>query len=124
MVDGQCGTKGWRAPEMEEKSMYSPIKADRWSTGQVLLCLPNKFKKEDTILRTIARKLITHNPEWRSSMLQVAASLSDVVNVAVERKASRSLQDTAEVDGENVKSLRVKKQKLSVPDRMVSGDIR
>ncbi len=118
MVDGQCGTKGWRAPEMEEKSMYSPIKADRWSTGQVLLCLLNKFKKEDTILRTIARKLITHNPEWRSSMLQVAASLSDVVNVAVEKKASRSLQDTAEVDGENVKTLRVKKQKLSVPDRM------
>jgi len=56
------------------------------------------------VLRTIARKLTAHNPEWRSSMLQVAASLSDVVmNVAVKRKASRSLQDTVEVDGENTK---------------------
>ncbi|KAH9992471.1 hypothetical protein BJV77DRAFT_909915, partial [Russula vinacea] len=36
VVQGQCGTKGWMAPEIEEKSMYSPIKADRWSTGQVL----------------------------------------------------------------------------------------
>jgi hypothetical protein len=24
------------APEMEEKSMYSPIKADRWSSGQLV----------------------------------------------------------------------------------------
>jgi hypothetical protein len=46
-------------------------------------------------------------------MLQDAASLSDVANVTVERKASRSLQDavTVEVGGENAKPLRVKKQK-------------
>jgi hypothetical protein len=49
-------------------------------------------------------------------MLQVAASLSDVANVTVEKKALRSLQDTTEVDVENVKPLMVKKQKLSVPD--------
>ncbi|KAH9988465.1 kinase-like domain-containing protein, partial [Russula compacta] len=36
VVDGQCGTKGWMTPEMEERSMYSPIKADRWSNGQVI----------------------------------------------------------------------------------------
>ena len=100
VADGQCGTKGWIAPEMEEKSMYSPIKADRWSTGQVLLYLLNKFRKEDTVLRTIARKLTVHNPERRSSMLQVAASFSilDAGNVVIERKAWRSLQDTVEVD--------------------------
>jgi hypothetical protein len=102
VVDGQCGTKGWMAPEMEEKSVYSPIKADRWSTGQVLLYLLNKFKKEDTVLKTTAKKLATHNPDWRPS-LEVAASFSNVANVAVEKKASRSLQDTVEVDGENPK---------------------
>jgi serine/threonine protein kinase len=116
VVEGQCGTKGWMAPEMEEKSMYSPIKADRWSTGQVLLHLLNKFRKEDTVVRTTGRKLTAHNPELRSSMLQVAAllPLSDVGNVAVERKAWRSLQDTVEVDGEleSAKRPRVKKQKL------------
>jgi hypothetical protein len=66
-----------------------------------------------------ARKLIAHNPEQRPSMLQVAASLSDVSdveNVAVERKALRSLQDTVGVDGENANPPRVKRQKLSVPD--------
>src|ERR1700733_4812560 len=39
VVDGQCGTKSWMSSEVEEKSMYSPIKADRWSSGQVLLYL-------------------------------------------------------------------------------------
>lgn len=42
-------------------------------------------------------ELTARNSEQRSSMLQVAASLSDVANVAVEREAgnvSRSLQDS------------------------------
>jgi hypothetical protein len=67
--------------------MYNPTKADQWSSGQVLLYLLGGF--------------------------QVAGSPSVVANVAVERKASRSLQDTVEVDGENAKLPRVKKQKLS-----------
>jgi serine/threonine protein kinase len=125
VVEGQCGTKGWMAPEMEEKSMYSPIKADRWSTGQVILYLLDKFRKEDTVLRATARKLTAHNPEQRSSMLQVAASLSDVAKVAVERKALQ-LQDAVEVDRENAKPSNVKKQKLSVYDWnkmvMLEGD--
>ena len=117
VVEGQCRTEGWMAPEIEEKSMYSPIKADRWSTGQVLFYLLDKFREEDTVLRTTARKLTAHNPEQRLSMLQVATSLSDEENVAVKRKASRSLKDTVEVDGENEKSPMVKKKKPSVPDR-------
>jgi hypothetical protein len=54
--------------------MYSPIKADQWSSGQILLYL---LRKEDTVLRSAAR-LTAHNPEQRPSMLQVATSLSDV----------------------------------------------
>jgi hypothetical protein len=57
-------------------------------------------------------------------MLQVASSLSELANVDVKREASRSLQDMVEVDGENTKPPRVKKQKPSVPDRMVLGDLR
>jgi len=127
VIDGQRGTKGWMAPEIEESSMYSPIKVDRWSTGQVLRYLLNlnKFGEEDTVLRMTARKLTARDPEQRSSMLQVAQSVSDVVNVVVERKASRSLQDTVGVDGENVKPQRAKKQKLSGHDnRRALGDIR
>jgi serine/threonine protein kinase len=109
VVDDQCGTKGWVAPELEEKSMYSPIKADRWSTGRVLLYLLDTFRKEDTVLRTTARRLTAHNPDQRSSLLQVAASLSNVANVAVERKASRSAGHSG-----YAKPPRVKKQKLLV----------
>ena len=50
--------EGWMAPEIEEKSMYSPIKI-----------IPSSA---------------------RSSMLQVAASLSNVANVAVKSKASKT----------------------------------
>jgi len=114
VVDGQCGTKGWMAPEIEEKLMYSPIKADRWSSRRVILYLLNRSKKEDTVLRTTAKKLTACNPKQRPSMLQFATSLMDVVNVAVETKAPRSLRVAVEVDGENAMTPRVKKQKLSL----------
>jgi serine/threonine protein kinase len=98
LVEGQCGTKGWMAPEIEDEVMYSPIKADRWSAGKVLLYLLGKFS-EDMVLKTTARKLTAHNPRQRPSMFQVAASHPDMANVAVGKKA---LRDTAEVDVENV----------------------
>jgi hypothetical protein len=111
------------APEIEEKSIYSPIKVDRWSTGRVVFYLLNSFRNEDTVLRMTARRLSAHNPDRRPSMLQVAGSLSDVANVAVE-KASRSLQDTVEVDGENAKPPRAKRRTISVLDEMGLGDLR
>src|SRR6267154_1749509 len=97
---------------------YSLIKADRWSTGQVSsLTFLDKFMEEDEVLRTTAMKLTAHNPERPSSILQVPASPWDLADVAVGRKASRSLQDRVDLDGENTKPPRVKKQKLSVLDR-------
>ncbi len=58
-------------------------------------------------------------------MLQIVASLSDVANVAVERKTSRSLKDTMEVDGQNVviDGLTAKKLKLSASDEVALGDL-
>ena len=109
----------WR-PRSRRSRCSAPTKADRWSSGQALLYLPGRVwqerRQEDTVLKTTARKLTGRRPEQRPSMLQVAASPSDVANVAVERKAWRPLQDTVEVDGENAKSPRVK-QKLSVPGK-------
>src|SRR6266851_1064064 len=56
-VDGQCGTEGWMAPEVEARlSMYSPIKADRWSCGQVIMYLLDEFGKKDEPLTGIAMK--------------------------------------------------------------------
>jgi serine/threonine protein kinase len=119
LVGGQCGTKGWMAPEIKEKSKYSPIKADLWSTGQVLLYLLNKFRTENMVLKTIARRLSTHDPE-RRSLIQVAAPFLDVANIVVERKASPFLRDTVEFDGEDAKAPKVKKQKLLDPERTVA----
>jgi hypothetical protein len=99
------------APEVEEKSKVQPRSRPTGGqpTGQVLLYLLNRSRKENTDLRTIARKLTIGNPERRWSMLQVAAPLSEVANVAVERKISQSLPNTVKFDGEDAKPPMVKK---------------
>ncbi|KAI0688991.1 kinase-like domain-containing protein, partial [Cytidiella melzeri] len=35
-VVGSCGTEGWTAPEVSDSSLYSPLRADRWSSGHVI----------------------------------------------------------------------------------------
>jgi serine/threonine protein kinase len=114
VVEGQCGTKSWMAPEIEEKSMYSPVKADRWSTRRVILYFPDELREEDRVLRATGKKLTPYNPEQRLSLLQVAATPSVVENVAVKGKALRFLQDAIEVDWEPP---RLKKRKLTVSGR-------
>ena len=83
-VDDECGTENWMAPEIEKKPTYSPIKADRWSCGRVILYLLDKFKKEDKHLRPFANKLTAHDPKRRPSLLEWASSsdaaFSDVAN--------------------------------------------
>jgi hypothetical protein len=52
------------------------------------------------------------------------AFATDVANVASEREASRSLQDTMEVDGEDVEiDGPTVKLKLSAPEEVVLGDL-
>jgi serine/threonine protein kinase len=125
-VDGQCGTVHWIAPEVEKKLNHSPIKADRWTCGHVLLVLLDKFRKEDKLLRAFARNLKSYNPKRRPSLLEwrsyLAARHSDVGNVwnADIRKAWRPRQDSMEVDGEDAKPPNAKKQRLDGPERVGS----
>jgi len=83
--DDQCGTKNWMAPEVEKKLRHSPIKADRWACGRVLLFLLDKFGKEDKSLGVFARNLMAYNPKDRPSLLEwcndSAPALSDVGTV-------------------------------------------
>jgi len=117
-VADQCGTKGWIAPEIEKKVMYSPIKADRWSCGHVLLYLLDKSRKDHLPLRAIARKLDVDNPKQRPSLLEWCNSfsqpLSGVGNIwnGDERKLSRSRRNSREVDGEDMPP-NAKKRKLN-----------
>ena len=114
-VDDKCGTKYWMAPEVENKSsMYSPVRADRWSCGRVLLYLLDKFRTDDEQLRAIGRNLKAHNPNQRPSLLEWHSwhpvPLLDVGNA--ERKASRPRQNSMEVDVQDTMAPKAKKQRL------------
>ena len=107
-VDGRCGTKDWMAPEVEKNSRHSPIKADRWACGRVLLFLLPlpEFGKEDEPLKVFARALLEHNPMRRPSLLEwhryLAPPRSDAGTVCDidARKALRARRDPMEVDGD------------------------
>ena len=105
-VDEECGSECWMAPEVENLSAYSPIKADRWSSGEVVLYLFEELKEEDKYLTSIAGKLTAFNPDQRPSMLEFTRPVLDVA-----RKFSRSLQDIVEGDEENAKPPKVKKRR-------------
>jgi len=100
-VNDQCGSEQWMAPEVENESMYSPIKADRWSTGKVLFYLFRELEEEDKCLRSIAGKLTAHSPNRRLSMLEIAPPVLNVTNVAGHAKVLRSMQVIPKGDEEN-----------------------
>jgi len=60
-IRGYQGTKGWVAPEVEQNpdAGYEPIRADLWSTGQVM------------------RHLAEHQPANRSEMIFLADQLQN-----------------------------------------------
>jgi serine/threonine protein kinase len=117
-VDDQCGTTNWMAPEVEKNLRHSPIKADRWACGRVLLFLLSEFGKENEPLRAFARALLEHNPMQRPSLLEWRSystpQCSDVGTIwdFDARKALRPRRDPVEVDGENTKPPNAKKQRL------------
>ena len=114
-INDQCGTKDWMAPEVENRSsMYSPIKADRWSCGRVLLYLLDEFLKEDRLLRVIGRELKAHDPQRRPPLLEWE-NWSDVASIrkTCKGKASRPVEDTNEVSDEDMGRPKAKKPRIS-----------
>ena len=70
-VDDQCGTEGWMAPEVAKKLRHSPIKADRWACGWVILNLLDAYRKWDESLVTFARRLCNDKSEQRPPLMPV-----------------------------------------------------
>jgi len=70
-VDDQCGTENWMASEVEKNLRHSPIKADRWACGRILLFLLDEFGKEDESLRAFARNFVGYNPKQRPLLLEM-----------------------------------------------------
>ncbi|KAH9064008.1 hypothetical protein EDB87DRAFT_1575297 [Lactarius vividus] len=119
-VDEYRGTRDWTAPEMGEEdgppAMYSPIKADRWSCGRVLLRHILVVRGENRLLR-FAEQLMSRDPQRRPSLLVrnewSAIPLADKVNVLrVSGKELRPRQYVVEVDGTSMKPPDAKRPRL------------
>jgi serine/threonine protein kinase len=117
-VDDQCGTEHWIAPEVEKEPSHSPMRADRWACGRVLLYLLARFRNGDERLKVFARNLCVDDPKERPSLREWKSfSVPDVRNTVSadsdsrKRKASTPRRDAIVVDGQtmspNAKRLRL-----------------
>jgi serine/threonine protein kinase len=107
-VVGYRGTNGWTAPEVGARDgpalTYSPIKADRWSCGHVLLHILDTVGDGDGNLRVIAEKLKARAPKQRLSLLNwhkwLPVSLPDLTNTSKGGKEDmfQPRQDTPRFD--------------------------
>jgi serine/threonine protein kinase len=112
-LDKYCGTEGWTAPEIGKQDgptpMYSPIKADRWSCGRVILhhiMVGIMTREGDHRLSKFADQLMAKDPQQRPSLLEFhrASTLKDSL--------SRSREDMVHVDGERMEPPDAKRPRL------------
>lgn len=75
-IEGLRGTRGWRAPEMGDDEeevgpppLFSPIRADRWSCGKVLLELVGQSGTDGGVLAEFAKRLMDEDPFCRPSLI-------------------------------------------------------
>ena len=94
-INGYWGTEGWTAPEIGKEdgptvTMYSPIKADRWSCGSVILHhILAGFEKGDhrfLSLLDFANQLMANDPQQRPSCLAWQAFLAPPLTVTHDRE--------------------------------------
>jgi serine/threonine protein kinase len=69
LIDTWCGTPGWMAPEIgkrdDPRHLYSPIRADLWSCGEVISYMMAKSSEMVEELKTLTRRLLHRNPRYR-----------------------------------------------------------
>ena len=117
------GTEGWTAPEMGTgdgpTQMRSPIKADRWSCGRVLLYITPKImiQKEHKRHLSFIVSLVANDPQRRPSLLEwsnPASPCSDGQRRRSQRLRERGVtrKNMAEVDGKSMKPPNAKKPRL------------
>jgi serine/threonine protein kinase len=82
LIDGYHGTEGWTAPEVGKQDgptlTYSPIKADRWSCGRVILrhiMVRVTVGKGVHNLLMLANLLTAKDPQQRPSVIEPATAM-------------------------------------------------
>lgn len=91
-VNHSCGTKDWIAPEIEKEwPTYSPIKADRWACGHVILTIFDELGRGNKDLRSFAMRLKADDPQQRPRLLDWCESQMPSAN-ATPRAAHRSVE--------------------------------
>ncbi|KAI0247478.1 kinase-like domain-containing protein [Lactifluus subvellereus] len=109
MVKGVYGTRGWMAPEIREGSVYSPIRADRWSCGKVLLCFVEKSGTEGGELESFAEQLMDDNPLHRPSLVDWSGRVdvtlcddddTDELDEGRDKESKAQVKDEVRGDGE------------------------
>ena len=127
-IDEYRGTENWTAPEMGKEEgptpMYSPIKADRWSCGRVLL-RHIMVGKGDKRLSKFADQLMANDPQERPSLFEWGQWFAPSPNKDLNpgEKETRARQDVMEVDGEDMKPPDAKKPRHAVNERGVRPPI-
>ncbi|KAN0138744.1 Protein kinase-like domain containing protein [Lactarius tabidus] len=95
-IDGYCGTEGWTAPEVGKQDgptlTYSPIKADRWSCGRVILghiMVGVTVGKGVHHLLMLANWMMAKDPQQRPSLLESLAPPLTVVHDRWQHRAEK-----------------------------------
>ena len=103
-IDKYRGTEGWTAPEMGKPDgptpMYSPIKADRWSCGHVLV-QHIMVGEGNNSLSKFASQLMACDPRQRPSLLDWRKwHAGSSYEADVPGETSKPRQDMMKVDKE------------------------
>jgi len=83
VLEGRCGTSGWRAPEVDmDDGSYSPILADRWSCGKMIQYFSGFIASGDgdEEMAAFARRLLSSDPRSRPPLDEVLALATPVHN--------------------------------------------
>jgi serine/threonine protein kinase len=74
-IEGYVGTPPWVAPEVGcedgPPQTYSPIRADLWACGRLLLHIANRTSAPDATLQQLAKELLNPDPLQRPLLLEV-----------------------------------------------------